>query len=377
MGTRFDDIFLSGVISGTVSGMRDKKGGRFQIVRIRPYESKGEHLYHFSFTVGTKELHENLLPLDAAKKVDDLLREDFSQALLCTDEADWHASSIGKLKVRKKPPTKGEFKPQSHNREKNALIERTADFLIRLGVSSPQGVLKGKMDKFRQINKYLELVAGLVPKTNSVLHIIDFGCGKAYLTFALYHYLVEVVGIDCRISGLDLKEDVIEFCNRVAAELGYNKLSFHVGDISGWETDEPVDMVVSLHACDTATDAAIAKAVSWGAKTVIAVPCCQHELFGMISSDTQSPLLKHGILKERIAALVTDAARAQLLESVGYNVDVIEFIDMEHTPKNIMIRATKTSQVSHKAFADYRNFVDSWRVDPCLEALLEPHLHKK
>ncbi len=372
MSTRFDDIFTSGVISGTISGLRKEPVSEAQKVRIRPFESKGETLYQFTYTVREKEIHENFSSLDAAKKVDELLGDSFTQALLCTNEVDWHAVSLGKLKIRKKPPTKQGTGVASHNKKKTALLDETADFLVRLGVSSDKGVLKGKNDKYRQINKYLELIESVIPTVKDrPLHIVDFGCGKAYLTFAVYHYLTSVLGISCNITGLDLKEDVIDFCNAVAVDLGYDNLKFSVGDISAWSSDQPIDMVITLHACDTATDYAIAKAIKWGAKTIITVPCCQHELFSQINSEVQRPLLRHGIIKERVSALVTDAARAQLLEAVGYKADVIEFIDMEHTPKNIMIRATKTGKKNSQALKEYTAFAKEWNINPCLHGLLD------
>jgi len=384
MNNRFDEIFSGGVLSGTISGIRKDAGtvlsgktnddaiNSAAKVRIRPFSSKGSLLYQFSYTLPDREIHRNLSPGDASAETDRLLRERFSQAVLYTAEADWHVFSLGRMKIHRKPPTKKPELLRSHDRSKSSLISEGADFLIRLGVSSKDGtVIKGRYDKFRQINKYLEVIEGFLPPPGDrPLRIIDFGCGKAYLTFALYHYLTQVRKIDCEITGLDLKADVISFCSGVARDLGYDSLSFSRGDIAEWTEAGPVDMVVTLHACDTATDAAIAKAVSWDASTIITVPCCQHELFSQIHSEVQRPLLKHGILKERLSALVTDAARAQLLEAAGYKVDVIEFIDMEHTPKNMMIRAKKKGSVDRSSLDEYRRFADFWGVSPSLEILL-------
>jgi SAM-dependent methyltransferase len=385
MSSRFDEIFAAGVLSGTVSGIKKEgktaavagAGGQSPLkVRIRPFASKSETAYQFVYTLPDRELHKNFSASEAAGETDALLRESFSQAVLCTAEADWHIVSLGKLKIHRKPPTHTDVQLHTHDRIKPSLIPEDADFLVRLGVSSAEGsVLKAKYDKFRQINKYLELTEGFIPKAEGrPLRVIDFGCGKAYLTFAMYHYLTKIRKVDCEITGLDLKSDVIAFCSGIAADLRYDHLNFSRGDIAEWNEAGPIDMVVTLHACDTATDAAIAKAVAWGASTIITVPCCQHELFSQICSETQRPLLRHGILKERAAALITDAARAQLLEAVGYKVDVIEFIDMEHTPKNIMIRARKTGKPSGKALAEYRSFAESWGVSPCLERLLSPEI---
>jgi len=174
--------------------------------------------------------------------------------------------------------------------------------------------------------------------------ILDFGCGKSYLTFAMYHYLKELKAYPVRIIGLDLKADVIAHCNELAQKYGYSGLQFLVGDIAQYEGVDAVDMVVTLHACDTATDYALDKAVKWGAKVILSVPCCQHELNQQIENELLQPVLKYGLIKERMAALLTDALRAEILESKGYQVQILEFIDMEHTPKNILIRGVKNER---------------------------------
>lgn len=377
MSNRFEALYEAGVLYGIVSGPKSSTKETTK-VKIHPFVKKGEPLvqYQFSLQKGNKEVHLNLNPSEAAKKTEELLLSEFSQALLCTEDADWHIVSLGTLKWHKKPPTRKAEPPAAHDRQKPSLIEENADFLQRLGVSTAAGVLKGKRDKFRQINRYLEIIDRCIPSAgNRPLRVLDFGCGKAYLTFALYHYLTQVRGITCEISGLDLKQDVIEYCNSVAKDLHYQHLQFHVGDIAEWQTTESLDMVITLHACDTATDYAIAKAVTWNASTILTVPCCQHELFSQIQSTVQRPLLKHGILKERISALVTDATRAQLLEALGYSVDVIEFIDLEHTPKNLMIRAIRADtsrplQMRPEKLAEYEQFASFWGVNPCLRDLL-------
>ena len=181
--------------------------------------------------------------------------------------------------------------------------------------------------------------------------ILDFGCGKSYLTFAMYYYLHEMKKYDIRIIGLDLKKEVIRHCNELAEKYGYKKLTFRVGDIADYEGVSEVDMVVTLHACDTATDYALAKAVGWNARVILSVPCCQHELNRQIENDVLAPIMRYGLLKERFAALVTDGLRAEYLESEGYHVQVMEFIDMEHTPKNILLRAVKNPALSYAKIA--------------------------
>ena len=217
-------------------------------------------------------------------------------------------------------------------------------FLVELGVQTKDGaIVHAKYDKFRQINRFLEFIEDVLPKLdkNKETRIIDFGCGKSYLTFAMYYYLKVLKGYPVRITGLDLKTDVIEHCSRLAKKFGYESLEFLHGDIASYEGTDEVDMVVTLHACDTATDYALEKAVRWNAKVILSVPCCQHEVNKQMESELFAPVFHYGIIKERMAALYTDALRAEVLEAMGYRVQILEFIDMEHTPKNLLIRAVK------------------------------------
>ena len=234
----------------------------------------------------------------------------------------------------------------SHNRKKRYILEEgiPVPFLVELGVQTKDGaIVHAKYDKFRQINRFLEFIEDVLPKLDKEkeTRIIDFGCGKSYLTFAMYYYLKILKGYPVRITGLDLKTDVIEHCSRLAKKFGYDSLEFLHGDIASYEGTDEVDMVVTLHACDTATDYALTKAVKWGAKVILSVPCCQHEINKQIQNDLLSPVLQYGLLKERMSALLTDGIRGQLLEMSGYRTQILEFIDMEHTPKNIMIRAIR------------------------------------
>ncbi len=221
-------------------------------------------------------------------------------------------------------------------------------------------VLAKRYDKFRQINRFLEMVEDIIPnlEKDKTINIIDFGCGKSYLTFGLYHYLVNILNMDVNIVGLDLKLDVIQFCNEVAKDLDYNKLKFIHGDIVDFKEAKDVDMVVTLHACDTATDAALIQAINWDAKIILSVPCCQHEFYNKIQNSVLEPMLKHGIIKEKLASLVTDSLRGgNILEIQGYDVQLLEFIDMEHTPKNILIRAVKTRNNDNtEALENYKEF---------------------
>lgn len=267
----------------------------------------------------------------------------------------------------------------SHNKKKNYILEEgTAfPFLVDLGVMTGEGrVVRSKFDKFKQINRFLEFIEDILPHLdkNRELTILDFGCGKSYLTFAMYYYLKVQKGYHINVIGLDLKEDVIEKCNGLSRKYGYDKLQFLQGDIASYTGSNKVDMVVTLHACDTATDYALAKAVSWGAEVILSVPCCQHELNKQIHNDVLEPILKYGILKERIAALITDGLRAELLETAGYRCQLLEFIDMEHTPKNILLRAVKkriTEEKQKQKTEKIEECISFLGVNPTLKHLLK------
>ena len=336
--------------SATLSEARSREGEGVRKVTVRPVLLRKKRLYQFEYQYAQKVQHRNLERAEAKALVQTLLAETFRQGYFYTTAGDFQVSvsRAGKVAVhgRSSAPAVPAPAPPVHDRPKNYLLAEgePVAFLVRLGVMAADGrVIAAKRDKFKQINRFLEMVedvAGSLPESGPI-HVIDFGSGKAYLTFALYHYLTAIKGRDVRLVGLDLKEDVVAFCGAVAGDLGYAGLTFGVGDIAGYTSDWPVDMVVTLHACDTATDDALVQAVGWGARVILSVPCCQHELFGQIASDVLKPMLKHGILKERLTALVTDAARASLLESAGYSVQILEFVALEHTAKNLMIRAVK------------------------------------
>ena len=257
-------------------------------------------------------------------------------------------SKKGKITVKTKKNICGKKEIDlSHNRVKKYILEEgiPVPFLIELGVQTAEGkIVRAKYDKFKQINRYLEFIRDVLPvlPKDRTVNIIDFGCGKSYLTFAMYYYLKVLNKYDIRVIGLDLKDDVIEKCNRLSEKFGYSDaLKFIRGDISTFEGDYQPDMVVTLHACDTATDYALEKAVRWGAKVILSVPCCQHEVNKQIECKELESILKYGLLKERMSAIITDAVRANLLEEMGYDTQILEFIDMEHTPKNLLIRAVK------------------------------------
>lgn len=375
------------LIQATVSQPRSKAEETRKIA-VRPVLLKGELRYQFERFAGAKALHQNLAPADAADELLRLVEAEYRQALLKTPENDIQilVSKKGKAAVLRGAPTakaagaRGAAAPApapSHNRTKTYVLPEgePVPFLEALGVMTPEGkVLKAKYDKYRQINRFLEMVSDVVSHlpTGRELTIVDFGCGKSYLTFALYHLLAIRERLPVRIIGLDLKADVIEDCAKLADRLGWDRLRFAVGDIADYADADRVDMVVTLHACDTATDAALIKAVGWQASVILSVPCCQHELMRQIEQPVLKPLLRHGILKERFSALVTDAVRAQLLEASGYKVQMLEFIDLEHTPKNLLIRAVRSgSPASAQTWQDYEKFRDFLSISPYLENNME------
>lgn len=333
-----------------LSNARKNDPNHYTKVVIKPIEVRGEILYQLTYHYSKKVLHENMEASKLQEEMLQLFTEQFKQGLIHTTDSDFHVliSKKGKVTILKKQATKPQL-DLAHNRKKNYILQEgePIPFLIQLGVMNEAGkVLAKKYDKFKQINRFLEMVADVVPylPENRELKIVDFGCGKSYLTFALYYYLQEIRGLTIKIIGLDLKQDVIEHCHSIAKQLSFDSLQFLVGDIAQYNELEQVDMVVTLHACDTATDAALEKAVRWGAHVILSVPCCQHELYQQVENEILSPMLQHGIVKERFASLATDSVRAQLLEILGYKTQLLEFIDMEHTPKNILIRAVKEVQ---------------------------------
>lgn len=357
-----------------------------QKVKIRPVLIREELLFQETAYRGTQAFHENFTAEQLTDRICTALQEQFRQGEFSakTLQATVLVSKKGKLTLKVKNSGKAprtaaseeeELQALAHNRTKHYILEegKPVDFLVGLGVQTPDGqVTRARFDKFRQINRYLEFIEDVIdelPKDRTI-RIIDFGCGKSYLTFAMYYYLHELQHRDIQVTGLDLKTDVIQHCNELAEKLGYDRLKFERGDISTYEGTDVADMVVTLHACDLATDYALDKAVKWGARVILAVPCCQHELNRQIKCDPLKPVLKYGIIKERVAALLTDALRANLLEQQGYETQILEFIDMEHTPKNLLIRAVKKNGMRPKKSADIGTVEELLHVAPTLEKLL-------
>ncbi|MFQ9932096.1 MAG: class I SAM-dependent methyltransferase [Roseburia sp.] len=361
-------------LAAVLSAPRDKSG--VEKVKVRPLLKRGELVFQLESFCNRQAFHENLSAGEAADRIFEYM-QNMKQMQMETKQWNYTVlvSKKGKLTIKRKAQKNpNKQADMNHNRKKQYILEEgtMVPFLRDLGVMTEEGkIVRTKFDKFRQINRFLEFIEDILPQLDKgrEVTILDFGCGKSYLTFAMYYYLHELKQYDIHIIGLDLKSEVIRHCNELSVKYGYEKLTFLEGDIADYEGVDQVDMVVTLHACDTATDYALAKAVGWHAKVILSVPCCQHEINGQIENDVLKPILKHGLLKERFSAIVTDALRAEYLEREGYEVQVLEFIDMEHTPKNILIRAIDTGKKgkNSKRIKDCEAFLN---VEPTLGRLL-------
>jgi SAM-dependent methyltransferase len=392
------------VASGARKGSVSRGGEACSRVRIKPIELRGQTVFQAELQCGQKAYHEQIQVEDLQGCLLEWMAA-FKQLTLFTDEVDYQVLVNRKLEatVSRHPPTKARV-VASHDRHKVYLLEDgvPVPFLVKLGIMDEEGrVYRKKHDKFRQVNKYLEFMAHAVaqlPKGRP-LSIADFGCGKAYLSFALHHYLTAVLGLQVDLVGLDRKDDVIHSCSALAGELAYTGLHFIQGDIADYRplrivtaegqdgtdskdhtgskvgaVDGP-DMIVSLHACDTATDEALAKGIQWGCGAILAVPCCQHEFFAALRNPAMQPVIRHGVAREKQSTLVTDASRVLMLEAFGYRTELVEFIDLEHTPKNVLIRAYKDKPgFDPDRYAGYRSFLDSWGIG---RTFLENSLAKK
>lgn len=379
----FTDCLNETLIRVILSNPSSKDG----VIKIcaRPVLKNKSLLFQIEEYTKTQVFHKNLTAGDAGSYLTGKLFSDtssqtasFKNALVETKSftANVLVSKKGTITIKKKMNASSK-QPKislSHNRKKKYILEEgiPVPFLIDLGVMTQNGnIINAHYDKFRQINRFLEYIEDILPSlpTGRELRILDFGCGKSYLTFAIYYYLKVLKGYPVRITSLDLKEDVIRHCNELAVKYGYDKLEFLCGDIAYYDGCSQVDMVVTLHACDTATDYALAKAVGWGAKVILSVPCCQHELNKQMKNDLLSPVLHYGILKERMAALITDGLRAQILEANGYRTQILEFIDMAHTPKNLLIRAVYNGHCADNK-AQINELLAAFDVNPTLYRLL-------
>jgi SAM-dependent methyltransferase len=361
------------VITGPRKGLVARGGEACSRIRIKPIALRDETVFQAELQCGQKAYHEQI-PVAGIRESLLEWMAGFRQLSLFTDGADYQVLVNRRLEatVVSRPPTKARV-VASHDRRKAYLLEDgvPVPFLVHLGVMDAEGrVFRKKYDKFRQVNKYLEFMDHAVaqlPKGRP-LRIADFGCGKAYLGFALHHYLTAVLGLQVDIVGLDLKVDVIQTCSALADQLSCKGLHFMQGDIADYRPtqagrDEHPDLIVSLHACDTATDEALAKGIEWNCAAILAVPCCQHEFFDALRNPAMQPVIRHGVAREKQSTLVTDASRVLMLEAFGYRTELVEFIDLEHTPKNVLIRAYRDKPgFDPDRYAAYRDFLDSWGI---------------
>ena len=379
---------LTGELYQMTAGGPRKKDGDIRL-RVRPVMLGDRLLFQLENFRGNQVFHRNLAKEEAEQAVLEAMA-DFRQLSVKTRrfEAEAMVSKKGKVTVKRRETVPGQAGNvpdplrMAHNRKKKYILEegKPVPFLVDLGVQTADGrTVKSRYDKFRQINRFLEFIADVMPilPKDRCVRIIDFGCGKSYLTFAMYYYLHELNGLDIRVTGLDLKEDVIRRCSALAEKYGYRKLDFRQGDIADFEGEDRVDMVVTLHACDTATDYALYKAVKWNASAILSVPCCQHEVNRQIRNETLEPMLKYGLVRERLSALVTDSVRACLLEEQGYDTQILGAIDREHTAKRILIRAVKREKRRENTAqkTGIKEMTEFLQVNTCLQRLFEKQEH--
>lgn len=343
-------------------------------------ESNSKQYYQIEKYTDKQVFHENIDVDILEEKVLEYVSSNYKQvsAWSNTTTFDLKISKKGKILLSKKKSDNVNLVNKSHNKEKNYILKEGMIIqpLIDLGIFTKEGkVVNSKYDKYKQINRFVEVIDDEIKKSDfKELTILDFGCGKSYLTFVLYYYFVEIKKINVKMIGLDLKEDVIKKCNDIAKRYNYENLSFELGDINGFKYNNKVDMVITLHACDTATDYALYNAIKWNTKMIFSVPCCQHEFNHQMKTESLSILTKYGIIQERIAALMTDSVRGNLLECVGYKTQLLEFIDIAHSPKNILIRASKyniSKEKKEKALCEVENLMKQFNLSPTLFNLLK------
>lgn len=376
----FMTVFFNEQLQSAILSNPAQKDGAIIKIKIRPILLQGKLMFQSEEFTAKQVFHKNL-PMTAMKMyLQSHLETNFRLLDLKSDLGTGLilVSKKGKVTIKVKKNVSSDpihtNRALSHNRKKQYILQEgtAVPFLIDLGVMTTAGmIVRSKYDKFKQINRFLEFIEDIIPKLKKDREnvIIDFGCGKSYLTFAMYYYLKVLKEYPIRIIGLDLKEEVIDHCNQLRTKYGYDNLDFFIGDIASYEGVDQVDMVVTLHACDTATDFALAKAVAWNARIILSVPCCQHELNKQMKNPLMEPVFQYGIIKERMASLYTDALRAELLESQGYRTQLLEFISMEHTPKNILLRAVKQGGAKDN-LNEIQKIIEFLQINPTLFKLL-------
>lgn len=368
------------LLEGAFKIVLSRSDGAFRKIVINEKNDRQSRYFQAEKYTDKQVFHENIAPEALEGFLSALIPAKFKQADLFSEGLckTLRISKKGKASVSQ-CKTGTLRRSENHNRQKNHILPEGVVIppLVDLGVFTPDGRVAAKMqDKYRQINRFIEMIDDAVSSFGKQeIRIIDFGCGKSYLTFILYYYLTEIRGLRADVTGLDLKADVIASCNTAAFKYGYSGLHFELGDIAGYTPAQTPDMVISLHACDTATDFALYNAIQWGTRMIFSVPCCQHELNAQIHSDELSALTRYGILKERTAAIMTDALRGCLLESMGYKTALLEFVDLAHSPKNILIRALRSGTPAAKrqeAKAEAERLMAAFSLDPTLYRLLYP-----
>jgi SAM-dependent methyltransferase len=364
----------------TLSGRRDQDSIPWIRIRLRPVMIRGHREIQFSYFDGRRDITKNFTGDEVRKELREVLSLRFSQAHVRSTSGDMHVRVTRKGRVlitRGNAPGDRQTPVLSHNHIKRQPLSADIPdpFLKTIGVMNKQGQVRASMwRKFRQINEFLRIVERTLPlgtSTTETLGVVDCGCGSAHLTFAAYHYLNHALAVPTRVMGVDISRELIEKCRRLRDLLDWDGLEFRVSDIASFAPAVPPDMVVSLHACDTATDEAIAHGILWDSRVILAAPCCQHELHGQLRASLFRPLVRHGILRERLADLLTDTFRALVLRIMGYRTSVVEFISPEYTSKNLMIRAErglKRGDTCH--VQEYRNLTDFWGVSPAIEDML-------
>ena len=374
------EIVAEEVIKIVISNKLNKDVEYNKINVVLKINNKDKKYYQVEKFTDKQVFHENIEVNDLEKALNKLVNNNYKQLSAWSNDItfDLKISKKGKVFLGKKKSNNKNLVNKSHNKEKNYILKEgmIIEPLIDLGVFTKEGkVINSKYDKYKQINRFIEIIDDEIKKNNyKELTILDFGCGKSYLTFVLYYYFVEIKNIKVKMIGLDLKADVIKKCNEIAKRYKYDNLHFELGDINGYKYENNVDMVITLHACDTATDYALYNAIKWNAKMIFSFPCCQHEFNAQMKPESLSILSKYGIIQERVSALMTDAVRGNLLEASGYKTQLLEFIDIAHSPKNILIRASKSNiskEKKEKSLNEVEKLIKEFNFRPTLLSLLE------
>lgn len=369
-----ENIEIKNIIRGTISNPRNNS--KYIKGYIRPVEIKGNSMMQIELFTKTQSFAHNYNYDEFSEIINTIMLDSFFQLNIITNEYNYSFKYTKKNHLLSNIIKNKEIKTLlnvSHNKQKKYILNdgNIIPPLVDLGVMTQDGkIVPSYYDKYRQINRFLEIIDDTIKAfKEQELNIIDFGCGKSYLTFIVYYYLVNIKNIKTNIVGLDLKADVIKKCNEIAKNYGYNSLNFEIGDISLYKPHFRVDLIITLHACDVATDYAMYHAIKLHSKYLLSVPCCQHEINNQIKKSS-SFLASYGIVKERMSALLTDTIRAKLLEYSGYNVDILEFVDFDASPKNLLVRAKYTGNSNVKALDDVKQILDEFTIDQTLYKLL-------